>query len=221
MFVLSCFLACCNPVFGIENGHFSDLETPPNNTQDPFNVWVVDPTFGDPPTEDNGEAKFEVGNGSSQRQLQQTFTAPANSETLTFQYRMETTGTLNANGDRDSFQATFLNPDTFEPLLAIDAPFFPSFFSVDNNGTQFLGSATSSVVGSEFTSVTADISTLSGQSVVLEFLVAENPLMHDDLTTTVWVDNVVVTAVPEPSAPVMTLTLFFGVFWTARRRRAK
>lgn len=204
-------------IASISNGDFSDVETAPDITQDVFLAWEVDAAFGDPPTDDNGEAKFVVGDGSSAVQLQQVFTIPGQGTLLTFQYRLSTEGTSNSAGDRDSFQATLWNPDTFEPLLAIDELFFPSFFSVDNNGTQFLGFATSSKNDGAFRTITVDISSLSGQTVLLEFLAAENSFRPDDLITSVWVDNVSIAVIPEPSAPVASVCV--GLYLAARRRR--
>ncbi len=211
------FLYSGSAIASVGNGDFSQVESAPDITQDVFIAWEVDPLFGSPPTDDNGEAKFVVGDGSSAVQLQQVLTIPGNGLLLSFQYRFSTEGTTNPLGDRDSFQATLLNPSSFDPLLAIDAPFFPSFFSVDNNGTQFLSFATSSQDDGAFTTITADISSLAGQEVLLEFLAAENSFMPDDLITSFWIDNVSISVIPEPSAPLALCAI--GLSLARRRRR--
>jgi hypothetical protein len=216
-FCAFCLLFANTVIASVSNGDFSELETAPDITQDIFVAWEVDPFFGDPPSEDNGEAKFVVGEGSNVVQLQQLLTLSGNVSLLSFQYRLNTEGISNPAGDRDSFQATLLNPSSLEPLLAIDAPFFPSFFSLDNNGTQFLGFATSSQHDGAFTTITADISSLSGQTVLLEFLAAENSFRSDDLITTFWIDNVAITSIPEPSAPFAAACI--ALCLAARRRR--
>lgn len=204
----------------VVNGVFAELDLMAPSGQDPYTGWTSDGGIGDAPFDRDQMAVFEVGDGSDAVHLQQEFLLDANATLLTFDYRLNVTGLRDNAGTRDSFQAALYDPTTFMPLLGRDATFFPAFFSLDNDGSKFASVFTNSTVSGDVTTVQVDVSSLAGQAVVFDFLLAEDPFSSDSLITTVEIDNVsvIAAAVPEPS---VVASLLMGSLVTLRYRRRR
>lgn len=202
------------------NGDFSDLETPADATQDPFAGWTVDPALGAPPTNDGGAASFVI-DGQVAIQLQQMFLLPPEAMTLSFDLEISTDGVLVPAGTPDSFQASLFATNPLQALLPARSSIGPAFLQVDAPDviTSKIDNPILTTFG-DVTRVDLDVSSVAGQEVLLEFLLTDNPSNSDGLVTTVRIDNVTLSAVPEPS--------FFGllasvaiVTMTKRRRRVR
>jgi hypothetical protein len=143
-------------------------------------------------------------------QLEQGFDLPAEARLLSFEYRMDQEG-LGTGSLRDSFQATLYDP-AFNPLLG--APF--GFFSVDFKDTYFDPNYVSlQQLTSGWYKVTLDVASLPPMDgVLLEFLVNG---FDDGQTTTVYLDNVSLSAVPEPAAPAIFVAVAVPLMFFARR----
>ena len=198
------------------NGDFSIPGSPPN----PFFAWTTEPTIGDPPTDGGGFALF-TESPTRAIQLQQTFDLPADAGTLSFDFRLTSSGTP-VTTPPDSFQAT-LYDTAFNPLFPYADPLFPGFFSIDNTGLVLANPAVSitSLAGG-YQRVTLDLAglTLPQNGVTLEFLLNAS---DDGVTTTVELDNVTVTnrfaGVPEPAS--LLLVGLAGAAVLAARGRAR
>jgi hypothetical protein len=180
---------------GIINGDFSTTGTAP----DPFAAWETFSSLGDPPADGGGFARFTAGDNLEDQQLEQYFTLPSLAATLSFEFRLATSpgGTSTGGVPPDSFQAT-LYDSAFVALFPSDVGFF-SFFSVDNDGTAYFDPTFVSVVqlGNDWNRVSLDVSSLSSQDLLIEFLALGS---DDGLLTTIDVDNVALTVIPEPAS---------------------
>lgn len=206
---------------GIVNGEFTDEGTPPN----PFEGWT---TFGsyDPPTNGGGFARFvETGWGP---QLEQEFELPAFASTLSFEFWFETiVRCSNGNLLSDSFQVTLWD-SAGDPLLSRD-PFFPGFYSIDTNPvSEFYDPLLVSVdeAGGRRL-VTLDVSSLSPQTVILDFTLNSG---INKIKTIVNLDNVKLTTnappevVPEPCSLAiwgLMAGVLVGTGGVRRNRRQK
>jgi hypothetical protein len=179
----------------IINGDFASEGTAP----DPFAAWETFSPLGDPPEDGGGFARFTARDFLEDQQLEQWFTLPTLADTLSFEYRIAASlgGTSTNGAPPDSFQAT-LYDSGFSPLFPSDA-FLVSFFSVDVGGTPFFDPAFVSLeeIGSGWNRVSLDVSTLASQNLLIEFLALGS---NDGLLTSIDLDNVMVTAVPEPAS---------------------
>jgi hypothetical protein len=208
----------CDP---LGNGDFSEAGSPP----EPFARWTTELTLGDPPSDGGGFALFAVSDLPDAEQLEQTFSLPAGASRLSFELQLEVEGNDPGGAIRDSFQVTLYGAG-FTPLLPFNE-FSPAFYSVENDGSALFDPAfvTVSALDGGFKRVELDISTLPPQDVLLELLLIGG---EDGRQTTVVVDNVEVTMVPEPSGLALGICLAGGLVggqvWaasSARRRSSR
>lgn len=210
---------------GILNGSFSN----PGVSPDPFSYWATNTSLFDRPTDGGGFAQFDTIEPSDPNllipsiHLAQSFSLDSGSRKLSFELNISAvTSATNLVGPvRDSFQATlFDNSVVPVELFPSNPPLFTAFYSIDNDGfTELFDSnfVTSLDIGGGFKRITLDVSSLSPQTLVLDFLLNGN---GDGLDTRVLLDNVVISnigAVPEPTS-ILVWSAISGIAFCVRRR---
>jgi len=206
-FAIVIFLTSGNSQAGmILNGNFSTAGVSP----EPYADWTTDNSSFDRPTDGGGYASFADAGFYGSSQLAQTFTLLPSALNLSFEFRLSTVTDSSTGMIPDSFQATLFDGllNTFFPSDPMNPSLFPAFYSIDNDGmTESYDSnfVTSLDLGGGYRRVTLDVSSLSPQSLTLDFLLNGLP---DGLSTTVDLDNVTyelsdATAVPEPASIIL------------------
>ena len=187
--------------------------------------WTADPTV----SWNSGVAEMDEDSSFLIVSLTQTFTIPANSASLSFEYEP-----LFANNSlaQDSFSVSLLDPSTFNPLIPTDAdPTDPSetyFFLHDWDPFSGIDDklydpsySTVTDIGSGWNRVTLDLMSLGGTATpaFLAFDLLAGPF-DLDLSSVINVDNVAIatgiTPIPTPSA---VLLAFLGLGVAAQRLR--
>ncbi len=148
----------------------------------------------------------------------QQFFLPTNSTILSFDILALTTE-ADAGFLPDAFNASLLDPNTLLPLVPTADVSTDAFYTRDlvdgvvqgipATGVTFSPAATSLPL-----TVVLDVSSLSSQDVLLQFKLVGGGA---DFLSSVTLDNVRITAVPEPSCWLLLATAL-GI-WTAKRRR--
>jgi len=209
---------------GVMNGGF----TSPGVSPDPFSDWTTDTSLFDRPADGGGFAQFDSIEDSDPNlsipsiQLAQSFSLDSGSLRLSFELNISavtSTGTL-VGPVRDSFQATLFDSSAIPvELFPSNPPLFTAFYSIDNDGLIELFDSnfvTSLDIGGGFRRITLDVSSLSPQTLVLDFLLNGN---GDGFNTRVLLDNVAISnvgAVPEP-AGILVWTVILGIAFCVRR----
>jgi len=146
--------------------------------------------------------------------LEQQFVIPGSAVSLSFDYALVFAPGELTGGPPDSFTASLLGPTPpYNPLRS--TPGYSDFFYEDSSGSQSYDSSIVTVVGS---TVTLDLSGLSGQDALLSF----DLFGYDDgYVAQAKVDNVKTTesVIPEPITAVgISLTLAAAGMYARRRR---
>lgn len=188
---------------GIVNGDFSGAGASP----DTFSGWITDVSNFVRPTDGGGFAKFDSSDLSSpipSIHLAQSFALDSGSSKLSFEFNISSTGTYLNSSARDSFQITLFDSSTIPvELFPSNPPLFTAFYSIDNDGLTESFDAnfvTSQDIGGGFKRITLDVSSLTPQTLFLDFLLNGN---SDGLDTSVQLDNVAISSVPEPASIVL------------------
>lgn len=209
---------------GVMNGGFASAGISPN----PFADWTTDTSLFDRPT-GGGFAQFDSIESSDLNlsipniHLAQSFSLGSGSLRLSFELNISAVISARALDVSvpDSFQATlFDNSANPVELFPSNAPLFTAFYSIDNDGITELydtNFVTSLDIGGGFRRITLDVSSLSPQTLVLDFLLNGN---GDGLDSRVQLDNVAISnvgVVPEP-ASIVVWTVISGIAFRSRRR---
>lgn len=220
-FLLSLALSQSASAAIVINGDFATPGVAPNT----FANWETD--FGTgfvAPTDGGGMARFSVnGFADASRQLSQTFTLPSGAKSLEFVYDFATfAGGTSTGLSFDSFQATLFN-STGTAQSPISAGILDAFFARDASGFQDKSSAvTLTDLGGGKSRVLLDIAALLPGQYTIDFILAGD---DDGFVTTVNVDDVIAiqdaSAVPEPTAAVLVVSLIAGVAARGRKARVK
>lgn len=206
---------------GVINGDFS------TDLTDPSAGWET--AFGlESPVTETEQAKFVIDSFFDNLvQLEQEFLLPVGATSLSFEYqfRTEVGGVFDlffGAPPYDIFQASLLDPVTLDPLIAIDSS-DDRFFGIDADGNPFaaLEVGTPEILSNGFTRISLDVSSLSSQQVLLDFIFLGE---DDEFISTVLLDNVVVTTasavVPEPGTfAIWALLGVTSIGLSTRKRR--
>ncbi len=210
---------------GLMNGSFTSSGVNP----DPFADWTTDTSIFDRPTDGGGFALLESIEQVDPNlpvpsiHVAQSFSLDSGSSRLSFELHISATISASAlNGSvHDSFQATLFDNSAIPvELFPSDSPLFTAFYSIDNDGSTEIFDAnfvTSLDIGGGFKRITLDVSSLSPQSLVLDFLLNGN---RDGLDTRVLLDAVSISdvgIVPEPGS-ILVWTVIAGITCCVRRR---
>lgn len=201
------------------NGDFSTPGVAPNT----FASWDTD--FGAgfaAPIDGGGMARFGVdGFADASRQLSQTFTLPSGAKSLEFIYDFTSIAGGTSTGlSFDSFQATLFN-STGVAQSPISAGILDAFFARDASGFQDKSSAVILTdLGGGKSRVLLDVASLTPGQYMIDFILSGD---DDGFVSTVNVDDVLAlqnsTAVPEPSATLLLVSVVTGI--AARKRKAR
>lgn len=179
---------------GVINGGYSSAGISP----DPFSDWTTDTSLFDRPTDGGGFAQFDSIESSDLNlsipsiHLAQPFSLDSGSLRLSFELNISAVISARALDVSvpDSFQATLFDNSAIPvELFPSNAPLFTAFYSIDNDGITELfdtNFVTSLDIGGGFRRITLDVSSLSPQTLVLDFLLNGN---GDGLDTHVLLDN--------------------------------
>jgi len=174
-----------------------------------------------------GFALFGESADSAQTQLQQTFLLPAGASTISFEFRLASApdSTAGTSAIPDSFQVTLWDDATFSSsFAAVGPPLLPTFYSADNTGREFYepGFVSVTSLSDGWKRVTLDVSSLSPQSRILEFILNGS---DDGQASTASLDNVqgdtVARVVPAPAGLILLASggpcLLVALRWRRRR----
>lgn len=201
----------------IRNGDF----TASGIGSDPFQFWttLIIPSSFEPnaPINDRNTAGFRVVDNGELIQLEQTFALEPEHRVLTFELDLLSTagGTSGSSNANDSFQASFYD-STGLAINPIDPLAFPAFFALDADGTERASSGVRVSSSGSLRTISVDLTNIARQDVTLEFLMLGD---DDGLVTQVNVDNVSITAVPEPSSVLLWFALSVALPLITRRNR--
>ena len=210
---------------GVMNGNFTSAGVSPN----PFSDWTTDTSLFDRPTDGGGFAQFDSIEPSdpnlliSSIHLAQSFSLDSGSQRLSFELNISsvTSASMFVGPVRDSFQAIIFDNSAIPvELFPSNPPLFTAFYSIDNDGSTELFDSnfvTSLDIGGGVRRITLDVSSLSPQTLVLDFLLSGN---GDGLDTRVQLDNVAISnvaVVPEP-ANILVWTVTSGIAFCVRKR---